>query len=227
MPTILETHVDSDNSAAKALQDVLNMGFFETSTIQVASTDHSAEGLIYISKGSAIKGATYVESGEQAPVEKGYAALRKLLQLKQAYFVYKTGGDHNLALESEGLNVEISTIIEQLPNLPVAPPDQYKQEQTIPPNQKQRFEIDAEELRSGSKAQIDKVDPEKKARGKKRMRSLEKRNMLLKGPLIWACIIGLGYGVWHYFGDNIKTALASKTKNSQAVKHKPSRKHSH
>ena len=158
---------------------------------------------------------------------KGYTALRKLLQLKQAYFVYKTGGDHNMALESEGLNVEISTIIEQLPNLPVAPPDKFKQEQTIPPNQKQRFEIDAEELRSGSKPQQDKIDPEKKARGKKRMRNLEMRNMLLKGPLIWACIIGLGYGVWHYFGASIKTALAAKSKTTQTIKHKPVRKRTH
>jgi len=227
MPKILETQVNSEKSAASALQDILNMGFFETSTVEVASTDHSAEGCIYISKGSAIKGASYKESHEQAPVEKGYAALRKLLQIKQAYFVYKTGGDHNLALESEGLNVEIGTIIEQLPNLPMTPPDQYKQEQTIPPNQKQRFEIDAEELRSGSKSQIDKVDPEKRARGKKRMRNLEMRNMILKGPLIWACIIGLGYGVWHYFGDNIKSALASKSKTAQTVKHKPSRKRNH
>lgn len=210
MTTIMETHVDSEHSAAKALQSILDMGFFETSTIQVASTDHSAEGAIYISKGSAIKGASYVESGDQARAEKGYNALRKLLALKQAYFVYKTGGDHTMALESEGLNVDIFTIIEQLPNLPAAAPDRFKQEQTIPPNQKQRFEIDAEELRSGSKPQIDKADPDRVSRGKKRMRRLEMRNMILKGPLIWACVLGMGYGVWHYFGPQIKTAMTSK-----------------
>ncbi|PZM78310.1 MAG: hypothetical protein DKT66_24075 [Candidatus Melainabacteria bacterium] len=227
MTTILETHVDSNSSAAKALQSILEMGFFETSTIHVASTDRSEEGAIYISKGSAIKGAVYRETCEQGRTEKGYSALRRLLNLKQAYFVYKTGGDHSLALESEGLNVDIEDIIQQLPNLPPEAPDRYKQEQTIPPNQKQRFEIDAEELRSGNRPQVDKHDPDKVARGKKRMRRLEMRNMILKGPLIWACVIGLGYGVWHYFGPTIKTALASKGKTTHAVKHKPAKKRSH
>jgi hypothetical protein len=227
MATIMETHVDSDNSAAKALQSILDMGFFETSTINIASTDHSAAGAIYVSKGSAIKGATYVESGEKERVEKGYQALRKLLALRQAYFVYKTGGDHTMALESEGLNVDIYTIIEQLPNLPAAAPDKFKQEQTIPPNQKQRFEIDAEELRSGNRPQLDKTDPEKVSRGKKRMRRLEMRNMILKVPLIWACVIGLGYGIWHYFGAQIKSAMTSKSKTAQTMKHKPRSRRSH
>lgn len=227
MPTILETHVGSDSSSAKALQSILEMGFFETSTIHVAATDHSAEGDIYISKGSAIKGASYQESGEQQPVEKGYAALRKLLNIKQAYFVYKTGGDHNLALESEGLNVDIQTIIDELPNLPPVAPGQYKQEQTIPPNQKQRFDIDAEELRGGIKPQIDKSDPEKVAKGKKRMRRLEMRNMILKGPLIWLFIIGSLWGVWHYCGPQIANSLMSKNKPTAAVKHKQKRNHSH
>lgn len=227
MTKIMETHVDSDRSAARALQDILDMGFFEISTIYVTSTDHSAEGSIYISKGSAIKGAKYVEPGEKEHAEKGYTALRKLLLLKQSYFVYKTGGDHSLALESEGLNVDITDIIDQLPNLPPTAPDKYKQEHTIPPNQKQRFEIDAEELRGVNKPKDVKIDTERKARGKKRMRSLEMRNMLLKGPVIWACVIGLGYGVWHYFGDSIKTALTAKPKPAQAAKHKPVKKRSH
>lgn len=227
MTKIMDTHVDSNSSAAKALQSILDMGFFETSTIKVASTDHSAEGAIYISKGSAIKGATYVENGDTDRAEKGYQALRKLLAIRQAYFVYETGGDHTMALESEGLNVDIFTIIEQLPNLPTAAPDRFKQEQTIPPNQKQRFEIDAEELRSGNRPQMNKADPEKVSRGKKRMRRLEMRNMILKVPLIWACVIGVGYGVWHYFGDQIKSAMSSKSKTAQSVKHKPRSRRSH
>ncbi len=227
MTKILDTHVDSDHPAAKALQDILNMGFFETSTIIVAATDHSEEGSIYVSKGSAIKGAAWKEAGEQGREDKGYQALRRLLAIKQSYFVYNTGGDHNLALESEGLNVDIGLLIEHLPFLPVEMPDAFRQDQTIPPNQKQRFEIDAEELRSGTRALIEK-DLGKKLKGKKRMRNLEMRNMLLKGPVIWACVIGLGYGVWHYFGPTIKTAMASKPKTTHTVKKKKStRRRSH
>ncbi|MBC7999636.1 MAG: hypothetical protein IAF58_16915 [Leptolyngbya sp.] len=224
MAKIVEGEINNSRSAANALQDVLDMGFFETSTIKIASTDHAVEGSIYVSKGSAIKGAALVETMENGRDAKGYAALRKLLGLKQAYFQYETGGDHTLAIESEGLNVDISLLIEHMPNLPAEAPSQFKSNETIPPNAKQRFDIpDAAELKGLSKPVVEKADPDKVVRGEKRMRKLAKRDMLFKGPVALALMLVMIAGVWHYFGDQIMAGLQPHSKAS-AAKHKQNKR---
>lgn len=225
MAKIVEGQINSNRSAAHALQEVLDMGFFETSTIKIASTDHAVEGSIYVSKGSAIKGAALVETGESGREAKGYQALRKLLALKQAYFQYETGGDHTLAIESEGLNVDIGLLIEHLPNLPAEAPSQFKSNETIPPNAKQRFEIpDAAELKGLTKPVVEKADPDKVVRGEKRMRNLARRDMLFKGPVLLAVMLVMIVGIWHYFGAQIMTSFLPKAKApvTKAKQHKRS-----
>lgn len=188
METVLDGRINSDFDMCHAVDNVMGLGYFKCSILEIASTDQSTRGSIALSDGKFVIGAAL----ENSQVS-GYEAVRRLFMLTNAYYCYKAANRATLGALDQDLNIALGDLRSMLPSMPV----------TLPDNKTPRRPPTYWRMEDVKETKIVRQYSE----GVARVRDLEAKSMKWRGIILWSFFGAMAIAIWATYGSEISSLL--------------------